>query len=241
MNNQKQLKAAKRGGWLVCLVLLVISVCAPAAQPQTRLIVRDSLGLPGLNLTCLLTGCKVVGNLGDPNGQLFLVTFPPVLNPVTALLRLNLQTGIVSIEVDQVVTTPPATATGTPSYLTDKTPVAYYGSTVWHGYLAQPGNQLIRTAESQAAFNAAGSGITVAVIDTGVDPTHPVLKAVLVNGYDFTRNTSGGSEDGRCSHDLQQQRRATCSSRSAQRRGSRSAQRCGSRWRLLTRTSVTAP
>ncbi len=34
----------------------------------------------------------------------------------------------------------------------------------------------------------------MAVIDTGVDPTHPVLKAVLVNGYDFTRNVSGGSE-----------------------------------------------
>ena len=194
MNNQKQLKRAKRAGWLACLALLAISVCAPAAQAQTRLIVRDSLGLPGLNLTCLLTGCKVVGNLGDPNGQLFLVTFPSVLNPVTALLRLNLQTGIVSIEMDQVVNTPPATATGTPSYLTDEAPVAYYGSTVWHGYLVQPGNQLIRTAESQAAFNATGSGVTVAVIDTGVDPTHPVLRSVLVNGYDFTRNTSGGSE-----------------------------------------------
>ena len=53
------------------------------AQAQTRLIVRDSLGLPGINLTCLLTGCQVVTGLGDPNGQLFLVTFPPFLNPVT--------------------------------------------------------------------------------------------------------------------------------------------------------------
>jgi subtilisin family serine protease len=39
-----------------------------------------------------------------------------------------------------------------------------------------------------------GAGVTVAVIDTGVDPTHPVLKLVLVPGYDFTRNQSGGSE-----------------------------------------------
>lgn len=39
-----------------------------------------------------------------------------------------------------------------------------------------------------------GTGVTVAVIDTGVDPTHPVLKLVLVPGYDFTRNQSGGSE-----------------------------------------------
>jgi hypothetical protein len=40
-----------------------------------------------------------------------------------------------------------------------------------------------------------GSGI-VADIDTGVDPTHPVLQPVLVpgDGYDFTRNQPGGSE-----------------------------------------------
>ena len=58
-------------GWLACLVLLLVTACAPAAQAQTRLIVRDSLGLPGINLTCLLAGCKVVSGLGDPNGQLF--------------------------------------------------------------------------------------------------------------------------------------------------------------------------
>lgn len=180
-------------GWLACLVLL-ISACVPTAQAQTRLIVRDSLGLPGINLTCLLTGCKVVEGLGDPNGQLFLITFPPILNPVTALLRLNLQTGILSVEIDQVVNTPQPNSAGTPSYLTDEAPVSYYGTTVWHGYVAQPGNELVRTAQTQAAFNATGAGVTVAVIDTGVDPTHPVLRSVLVKGYDFTRNTSGGSE-----------------------------------------------
>lgn len=194
MYEPKQQMHVKPVGWMACLVLLLISACAPAAQAQTRLIVRDSLGLPGLNLTCLLTGCKVVTGLGDPDGQLFLVTFPPVLDPVTALLRLELQTGVLSVEFDQLATTQPAYSSGTPSYLTDEAPVSYYGTTVWHGYVAQPGNQLVRTAQTHAAFSAAGAGVVVAVIDTGVDPTHPVLKAVLVNGYDFTRNASGGSE-----------------------------------------------
>lgn len=179
---------------VACLLLLLTTFCAPAAQAQTRLIVRDSLGLPGLNLTCLLTGCKVVTGLGDPNGQLFLVTFPAILNPVTSLLRLNLQTGILDVEVDQSVNAVPTYAFSDPSYLTDKVPASYYGATVWHGYIAQPANQLVRTAQTQAAFNVAGAGTTVAVIDTGVDPTNPVLKNVLVNGYDFTTNTSGGSE-----------------------------------------------
>jgi subtilisin family serine protease len=184
----------KRAGIVACLLLLLTTFCAPAAQAQTRLIVRDSLGLPGLNLTCLLTGCKVVTGLGDPNGQLFLVTFPAILNPVTSLLRLNLQTGILDVEVDQPVNAVPAYAFSDPSYLTDKVPTSYYGATVWHGYIAQPANQLVRTAQTQAAFNVAGAGTTVAVIDTGVDPTNSVLKNVLVNGYDFTTNTSGGSE-----------------------------------------------
>jgi hypothetical protein len=128
------------------------------------------------------------------NGQLFLVTFPAILDPVTDLLRLSLQTGVLSIEIDQLASTQQAYATGTPSYLTDEQPVSYYGATVWHGYIAQPGNQLVRTNQTHATFNAAGAGIIVAVIDTGIDPTHPVLKSLIVNGYDFTRNVSGGSE-----------------------------------------------
>jgi subtilisin family serine protease len=194
MNDRKPQLGSKRLGVLGCLVLMLTSFGASAAQAQTRVIVRDSLGLPGLNLSCLLTGCKVVTGLGDPDGQLFLVTFPAVLDPVTALLRLNLQTGILSVEIDQLANTQAAYADSTPSYLTDKQPVSYYGSTVWHGYVTQPAAQLIRMNQAHTSFNAAGAGVVVAVIDTGVDPTHPVLKGVLLNGYDFTRNVSGGSE-----------------------------------------------
>ena len=196
MNVMKDLKnrlSGPRVGLLTCLLLLT-SVFAPRAQAQTRLVVRDSLGLPGINLTCVLTGCHVVTGLGDPNGQLFLVTLPPMLDPVTSILRLSLQLGIVSVEIDQPVNTHVAYADGAPSYLTDQTPTSYYGATVWHGYVVQPGNQLIRTNQTHSTFNAAGAGVTVAIIDTGVDPTHPVLKGVLVNGYDFTRNVAGGSE-----------------------------------------------
>ncbi|PYX88564.1 MAG: hypothetical protein DMG68_08080 [Acidobacteria bacterium] len=194
MSELKAKRTCRRGGMVVCLLLLLAVVSAPAAEAQTRLIVRDSLGLPGINLTCLLTGCNVVTGLGDPDGQLFLVTFPAILDPVTSILRLSLQAGILSVEIDQVVNTQQAYASSTPSYLTDEAPVYYYGTTVWHGYVAQPGNQLIRTNQTHSTFNAAGAGVIVAVIDTGVDPTHPVLKAVLVSGYDFTRNVSGGSE-----------------------------------------------
>src|SRR5271157_4774838 len=186
MGKLKLNMSLQRAGMAACLLLLLVACCAPAAEAQTRLIVRDSLGLPGLNLTCLLAGCNVVRGLGDPNGQLFLVTFPAFLNPITGLLRLSLETGILDVEIDQSVTAVPPYANSDPNYLTDEVPTPYYGATVWHGYLAQPGNELVRTAQTQSTFNVAGAGTTVAVIDTGVDLTNPVLKSVLVYGYDFT-------------------------------------------------------
>ena len=115
----------RRAGLVPCLLLLLTAFCAPAAEAQTRLIVRDSLGLPGINLTCLLTGCQVVTGLGDPNGQLFLVTFPAFLNPVTALLQLNLQLGILECRNrSSREYACPRMPAADPSYLTDETPTS---------------------------------------------------------------------------------------------------------------------
>jgi subtilisin family serine protease len=180
---------------MICAMLLSSVLAAPAAQAETRLVVRDSLGLPGINLVCRLVGCQVLQGLGDPQGQLFVVTFPSLLDPVTGLLRLQLGLpGIVGVEIDQTVNTQSADAGAPPTYLTDKAPTSYYGTTVWHAYVAQPAAQLIRNDAAHSAFSVAGAGVTVAVIDTGVDPTHPVLRGVLLPGYDFTRNQNGGSE-----------------------------------------------
>ena len=162
----------------------------------TRLIVRDTLGLSGLNLTCLLVGCTVQASLGDPDGQLFLVTLPSVLDPVTTIAKLLLQPGITGVEIDQPVNVQGSTAGAAPYYLSDKTPVNYYGTTVWNGYLTQPAVQLIRSNTVHSVLNSTGAGVTVAVIDTGVDTNSTVLAPFLVKGYDFTRNKAGGSESG---------------------------------------------
>jgi len=180
---------------LSCVLLLVVSGSASTAQAQTRIIVRDSLGLPGINLTCYLLNCKVVRGLGDPQGELFLVSFPAILSPATDLANVQGGLGILDAELDQTAEQHDQAYASSDSYLNDRTPTQYYGTTVWQGFLTQPANQLIRTRLTHTTFQVLGSGITVAVIDTGVDPTNPVLKNVLVPGYDFTRNVSGGSED----------------------------------------------
>ena len=57
---------SKRRVIVIGLLLALISLSATPAHAQARLVVRDSLGLSGLNLLCPLLGCQVVRGLGDP-------------------------------------------------------------------------------------------------------------------------------------------------------------------------------
>ena len=186
----------KRYCILFVLVALVWAV-PMQAQPQ-RLIVRDKLGLNGLQASCLLLGCNVLENLGDPLGQVFLVSVD-LGNLDRLIALLPLQTGIVGIEVDQALSLVSPVLGSIPEQLEDSLPQGYYGTIVWHGYLTQPAYQIIGASRTQNTFHVSGAGV-VAMIDTGVDSTHPALAPVLLKGYDFTRNVSGADEKGDLNH-----------------------------------------
>jgi len=186
----------KRTLQIVVLLVASLTVGTIPAAAQNRYIVRTTGGLSSVLNLCLSAGCQVQGALDGSVGQTFLVTstgnlisslLNGTLNLVEALL------GIKSIEPDQLLPIPLQPLTNLPGELNDTTPVNYYGTVVWHGYVAQPATQIIRLSDAQQGFNVSGSGI-VAVIDTGVDTTHPVLYPVLLPGYDFTRNQPGASE-----------------------------------------------
>jgi subtilisin family serine protease len=171
-----------------CLLLLTVSSVPVVAQ--SHVIVRDSLGQTALEATCLLLGCNVAESLDGSLGQVFLVGVPVGTSLTAFLSALVGQAGIVDAEPDLLLhLTQSQTA---PASLSDTAPMNYYGTTVWHGYATQPAVQIINLPAEQG-LGLTGSGI-VAVIDTGVDPTHPVLKGVLLSGRDFTRNQQGGSE-----------------------------------------------
>jgi Subtilase family len=166
-------------------------------QPQ-GVIVRTNLGPAGLQRACLSNGCSVVRNLDGGQGQVYLVQPQQGLIPDVLASVLRLVNGVLDAEPDQLVVIPPSSSSGAyqtiiPSYLNDQTPVNYFGSTVWDGYVNQPAAWIIRAGQAQNTYRVTGSGI-VADIDTGVDPNHPALKSVLLPGYDFTRNQPGGSE-----------------------------------------------
>src|SRR5882762_2806523 len=173
--------------------LLFAAWTAPAAA-DTRFIVRNPSGLTSLQQLCFMLGCSVSGGLDGGLGKVFLVTTPALVDPNTFLPTLRAQPGITNVELDALLKVLQATATALPSGLSDTTPVNYFGVSVTHGYVAQPASTIIRLPDTQSTFSVSGAGI-VAIIDTGVDPTHPVLQGVLVPGNDFTRNPSGsGSE-----------------------------------------------
>jgi subtilisin family serine protease len=175
-------------------VLLALSVPKPAAA-EHRFIVRTTLGSLGLQQLCLLHTCTVVRTLDGVVGDLFLVTTSDLVNSNLFLSALRLLPGIVDAEVDQLLSIGGGLATlaAAPPSLTETSPVSYYGVDVWYGYANQPAALIVRLPDARSSFATTGRGI-VADIDTGVDPHHPVLAPVLLPGYDFTRNQSGGSE-----------------------------------------------
>jgi len=185
----------KRITIIVAMIVLMFAAAKPAAA-QNRYIVRSTGGLSSVLNLCNLLQCQVQGGLDGPVGQNFLVTSTNNLlaNLVNGTLTLvESLLGIVSVEADHLLPIPQPRLASIPSGLYDTAPVNYYGTTVWHGYAAQPAAQIIRLHDAQNGFRIGGTGI-VAVIDTGVDVNHPALQAVLLPGYDFTRNQPGASE-----------------------------------------------
>ena len=168
---------------------------AQLGSSSVNLIVRTSLGSDGLQSLCSTRSCTVLYALDGPTNQLFLVRLDDILYPRFALAVFRLLPGVLDAELDQAVSLSAGGAVASPPPLSlfQNSSVSYYGSTAWMGYAAQPATGIIRLSEAQSSFAALGTGI-IADIDTGVDPTHPALSAVLLPGYDFTRNQSGASE-----------------------------------------------
>jgi hypothetical protein len=175
-------------------LLVFFGLWSSPAAADNRFIVRDPSGLTSLQQVCLVLGCNVAGGLDGTLSKVFLVTTPDFIDPNAFLQTLRSQPGITNVELDALLKVMQATGAAPPSGLSDNTPVNYFGVTVIHGYVSQPAISIIRLPDTQTTFSVSGAG-TVAVIDTGVDPTNPILQSVLVPGYDFTRDIAGSASE----------------------------------------------
>src|SRR5258708_1615829 len=197
--------AMKRRMWLVGALAALL--WATPAKADTGIIIRTTGGLSALQAFCSLplSPCTIVGALDGTLGQVFLVTTP--LDPTIFINLLSKTvgglTGFVDAEVNQLLSLVdlqnlvplPIPITLMQDRSSTPYPPGSTTQTAWNSYVNQPAASIVGVQNAQKTFNVTGTGI-VADIDTGVDPTHPVLQPVLVpgDGYDFTRNQPGGSE-----------------------------------------------
>lgn len=179
----------KRRRWLGCLLLFVF--WAITARADDRFIVRVTGGSAAIQALCQALGCTVAESIDGSLGQVFLVTTPDTVNANTFLQELLDSAAVVDAELDLLAQAD--SKWKVPKALYDNTLVTYFGTTVPDGYVNQPATSIVGVQNTQTSFGVKGAGV-VAVIDTGVDPNHPALQGVLLQGYDFTRNQSGADE-----------------------------------------------
>ena len=63
---------------------------------------------------------------------------------------------------------------------------------VWNGYVDQPAAALLNVSAAQSTYKG---DATVAIIDTGIDPNHPLLADHIVPGYDFVNDVAGTASE----------------------------------------------
>lgn len=173
---------------------MLLATCA-AAQDSFVLVTKPS----NLQDVCSRHGLTAITQVSSSSAPgVFLVTTPSV-DPTIATdsavqsFESNQRTGVAELSG-----TTAASLTQSNTSILDQLPgraaITYFGSSVANYYVSQPATTLVRLADAQTGGGLTGSGITVAVIDTGVDPNHPALASSLVPGFDFVHNTSGASE-----------------------------------------------
>ncbi len=179
--------------WLGLVVLLATSLAAGAIQDEYILRCSPT----AVSGVVSRHGMTLVRSLEESTYGVYLVRGPAGAAPIQYMSEVSADPDVAAVEPNGDVVVPespvgPQLNQSTASILdtlANRTVISFFGSPVLSSYVHQPAAVLIRNAEAHQFF-ATGTGI-VAVIDTGVDPNHPVLQASLVPGFDFTRNVAG--------------------------------------------------
>jgi subtilisin family serine protease len=194
---------------LAALILVVASaVCAAATAsaqsgtgggPGPQFILRAPS--PLIDAVCSRHGLVITAVLRDDVVErLVEVTGPSGVSAEAILEEVGDDDDVVDFEVDRGVRVPevaaaPALNQSTAAILEGlptRVAVNFFGTPSISTYVSQPASTLIRLSATQPL--ATGAGV-VAIIDTGVDATHPLLRNVVLPGFDFTRDMAGTATD----------------------------------------------
>jgi subtilisin family serine protease len=180
-------------------IFLAVLTALPVAAQTSYILTASPSDVQGI---VTRHGLTVVKDLFDGANCIMLVTSPSAsVSAVETEVESDLS--VVGFEPEQRTSLPElngatqATLNQSTTSILDSLPgrtlVSFFGSTVPSNYTTQTATSIIRLGDARSATHLTGSGV-VAIIDTGADPNHPALSAVLVPGYDFTRDVAGFSE-----------------------------------------------
>jgi subtilisin family serine protease len=190
-----------RKSWnLVVLLGAVLALSAASASAQNVYdYILQSPNDATAQAACQTYGMTLVSVIREPGTYLVQVSAAVPSNVLQQWVQHD--RNVSHLELDNKVSAPQSSLTIPPyippmpvtNYVTDAHLIKLYGSAAWIGYIQQPA--VYATNDSTATQQNASGTITVAVIDTGIDPNNPILAPVLVSGYDFTRNLPGYASD----------------------------------------------
>ncbi|MBS0555671.1 MAG: S8 family serine peptidase, partial [Proteobacteria bacterium] len=174
-------RISRRAPALACLAIALGALSLPAiaqvapSEPQWvpgRLLVQPRPGLSDAELDKILKphGGKQVGKIGQINVRIVQLPAQASEKAVEALLKNNKH--LKFAERDLIL--PQALAVSDP----------YYGSE-WH---------VPKIGADTAWDLSSGAGVTIAILDSGVDGTHPDLAGRLVPGWNFYDNNSNTAD-----------------------------------------------
>ncbi len=182
------------------ILLLAVSVHAQQSQflltsasPDTA---QDICSRHGLNFVA-----TAWSSYADGRG-VYLVSAPDGTSASSVQSALSTDSSVFAVEQVQSVVVPELagaslaqSTTGLVDTSSNTQLINFFGSLVPTLYNFQPATLLIRSNRARSVSGLSGAGLTVAVIDTGIDPSHPVFASVLVPGFDFTRDIAGSASE----------------------------------------------
>ena len=150
-----------------------------------------------------MTGVMTVHETGTPGTadaeRVVLISGPDGMSAEAMDAEMDSDPDVLACEFDRTLVMPelaggdvrPALQTVVDG-VASRTLTTFFGTLAPSNYAGQTAATLIHLPETQTQFTGAG---TVAIIDTGVDATHPLLNGSVTVGYDFTREQEGAATD----------------------------------------------
>ena len=180
------------------MVLVVLLVALPAAAGDRFILRAPAAAVGGISGR---HGLTLVRPLDNHDHGIFLVLGPDGAAPQQVVDDVKADPEVADFERDGNVFVPEIplglglnqSTASIFDAVSKSTVVTYFGNSVLSAYVNQPAVSLTRIADAQRYF-ATGAGI-VAIVDTGVDPNHPVLASSLVPGYDFVHELPGQASE----------------------------------------------